>query len=75
MSKPIPKSVWNGSFTLLGVEMKCHVLDDGTRIIEEQSVADFLQAMENATPQQTEKLKTEAKEFARFLHAKNVTNK
>lgn len=34
---PIP--VWSGSFTVFGVEIKCHVLDSGERIIEEESMA------------------------------------
>ena len=29
-----PHSVWQGSFSLYGVEIKCHTLEDGQRIIE-----------------------------------------
>ncbi len=31
-----PVSVWQGEMRLLGVVLHLHVLDDGTRIIEEQ---------------------------------------
>lgn len=34
----IPKIIWSGSFSIFGVEVKCHVLDDGQRIIEEDSM-------------------------------------
>ena len=30
----LPRSVWQGSFFLYGVAIKCHTLDDGQRIIE-----------------------------------------
>ena len=30
----LPRSVWEGTFVLFGVEFKCHTLDDGQRIIE-----------------------------------------
>jgi hypothetical protein len=41
-----PVSVWQGEMTLLGVTLHVHVLDDGTRIIEAQDMAAFLEAME-----------------------------
>ena len=41
----IPRSVWDGSFTLFGVEVHCHVLDDGERIIETGSVEALLGAI------------------------------
>ena len=40
-----PHSVWQGSFHLFGVELQCHVLSDGQRIIEEDSMVDLLEAM------------------------------
>lgn len=46
----IPTAVWSGSFTLLGVELKCHVLDNGKRIIEDASLADLMEAMEGGEP-------------------------
>lgn len=45
MSDNMPKSVWHGTFKLFGVDVHCHVLDDGRRIIEEESMVQLLQAM------------------------------
>lgn len=45
MNKPL-RSVWQGTFQVFGVEVKCHVLSDGRRIIEEDSVVALLQAMD-----------------------------
>lgn len=49
MSKPptIPSAVWEGCFTLFGVEIWCCVLDDGTRIIEQESFEAFMRALAN----------------------------
>jgi len=41
-----PTSVWQGSFHVLGVEVKCHVLSDGQRIIEMDSMSSLLEAMD-----------------------------
>lgn len=41
----LPTAIWSGSFTLFGVEINCHTLSDGQRIIEADSVADLLEAM------------------------------
>ena len=40
-----PKITWSGSFNLWGVEIKCHNLDDGTRIIEEDSLNALFEGM------------------------------
>ena len=42
----IPQSVWSGTFTIFGVEVKCHCLDDGSRIIEADSMEELMEAME-----------------------------
>jgi hypothetical protein len=42
---PIPVSVWSGTFKIMGVEIRCHVLDNGQRIIEEESLQDFISAL------------------------------
>jgi hypothetical protein len=39
MSDDLPTAVWSGSFMLGNVEMRCHVLSTGERIIEADSVA------------------------------------
>lgn len=41
----LPHSVWSGSFSLFGVEVKCHVLTNGQRIIEAESMRNLLEAM------------------------------
>lgn len=41
----VPVSVWEGSFRLFGVEVRCHTLSDGRRIIETDSLRDLLNAM------------------------------
>ena len=38
-------SVWQGSFILFGVELQCHVLSNGQRIIEEDSMVDLIESM------------------------------
>ena len=37
----VPQAIWSGSFTVFGTEIKCHMLEDGTRIIEEDSLIEF----------------------------------
>lgn len=41
MADAIPKVIWSGSFMLGDVEMKCHVLDNGMRIIDAESIEKF----------------------------------
>ena len=33
-----PQSIWQGSFRVFGIDVKCHVLDNGQRMIEEDSM-------------------------------------
>lgn len=44
----LPKSVWSGSFNVFGVELKCHMLDNGLRIIDADSIDKFLNGLANA---------------------------
>ena len=41
----LPRSIWEGLFNLFGVEVRCHVLEDGQRIIEADSIARLFGAM------------------------------
>ena len=41
MSDKIPTAIWEGSFTIAGVKMRCYVLDNGQRIINADDVAAF----------------------------------
>ena len=47
----LPTAIWSGSFWLLGVEVKCHTLSDGRRIIEADSMVDLFDAKMNDGPQ------------------------
>lgn len=38
-------SIWQGTFQLFGVDIRCHVLSDGQRIIEAESMRELLVAM------------------------------
>jgi hypothetical protein len=46
----VPVAVWSGEMRLLGVTLHCHVLDDGTRIIEAGDMVALLEAMERGGP-------------------------
>ena len=45
----IPTAIWDGTFTVFGVELKCFVLDNGKRIIEAESMAALFEAMGNGS--------------------------
>ena len=47
-SEHIPKSVWQGTFQMFGVDVRCHVLDNGQRIIETESMEALFEAMATA---------------------------
>ena len=40
-------SVWKGTFTIGGIVLRCHVLEDGQRIIEAEDVEKLFEAMGN----------------------------
>lgn len=42
MSEDLPTSVWSGSFKIGDVEIKCHILSNGQRIIEADSIEALL---------------------------------
>jgi hypothetical protein len=37
-----PQAVWSGSFTVFGVEIICHLLDNGQRVVEVESIEKLL---------------------------------
>jgi len=43
----ISKSIWAGTFTVFGVTLRCHVLDNGQRIIEAEDVHRLLAVIQN----------------------------
>lgn len=51
-----PEIVETLSFYLLGVEIKGHVLDNGMRIIERESMQNYLAALSMVDPSHTKKL-------------------
>lgn len=56
------ESIASASFKIFGVDLRCHVLSDGQRVIEEESVAALLEAM--ALPSVSE---DDMESFARWL--------
>jgi hypothetical protein len=48
----LPKAVWSGVFTIWGIELKCHVLDDGQRVIDVDDFHKFIDALEGGMPMQ-----------------------
>lgn len=61
----IPKAVWQGSFVVFGVTVKCYVLDDGQRIIDADSVKALLEAMASVDDP-TEDM--DMADFAKWIH-------
>ena len=47
MNDQLPKSIWTGTFHVFGVDVVCHVLDDGSRVVETESVERLLSASDN----------------------------
>lgn len=50
MTDAVPTAVWSGSFHLWGFDLKCHVLDNGQRIIEKESFEQFMNALADGMP-------------------------
>ncbi len=42
---PLPTPIWSGTLRLFNVDLKCHVLDDGRRIVEQESMEALFEAM------------------------------
>ena len=51
MTEPL-KSVWQGTFHAFGIDLVCHVLSNGERVIEEDSMIKLIEAFElgNGSP-------------------------
>ncbi len=52
--KKLPKAVASSELTILGVKLKCFVLDNGERVFDAESFAQFWAAMENSEIELTE---------------------
>jgi len=61
----IPTATHSGEFTLMGIRMRVHRLDDGRAVIEAEDFAAFFNAMEGDC---TELDEDELMGFMRFLH-------
>jgi hypothetical protein len=62
----IPTAVRSATFTLFGVELRCHVLSDGRRVIDAESFENFMAMMAAAPHAGTEADLAEAQRFARW---------
>ncbi len=45
MPGTLPRAVWEGTFTLYGVPVRCAVLDNGQRVLHAEDVAALFAAM------------------------------
>jgi hypothetical protein len=46
----VPTAVWSGTFRVFGIDLKCHVLDTGQRIIDAESFQQFMDALADGQP-------------------------
>jgi hypothetical protein len=50
MSEALPTAVWSGTFRIWDIDLKCHVLSNGQRIIEKESFEAFMAALADGVP-------------------------
>jgi hypothetical protein len=68
VQEAIHESIWQGTFNVLGVDVVCHVLNDGRRIIEAESMAKMFAAMaETGADPTTPDFEQQATGFAKWL--------
>lgn len=67
MTDTPPHSVWQGTFHIFGVDVKCHVLSNGQRIIEMDSMNLLIDAMSD--PDRLD-VKEQTEEFIRWFKTK-----
>ena len=73
MTDRLPKAIWSGSFSVLGVDVKCHVLDNGQRIIDSESIVELFDA--HGAPRKIgEDMQLAMTDLAAFCHGKGVPN-
>lgn len=66
-----PHAVWSGSFRVLGVEMRCHVLNTGQRVIDEASMRAFTEALMNGGPVVDDNEREDAARFAQWMRGRD----
>ncbi len=65
-AEPARVAIWTGTFKFGPLEMECSVLDDGTRIISEDSLAAFCRWLEGVpSPGEAERFAQEYGAWAR----------
>lgn len=65
----LPVSVYQGSFHIFGVELIVHVLNDGQRVIEADSMTALFHAMETG---EVDTPKEDIAKLTRFLHGRGI---
>jgi hypothetical protein len=65
VSAELPKAAWSGEIRFGPCVLKCHVLDDGRRIIEQESFEAFMRWFENAEPKDLEQGAADYQAFMR----------
>ncbi len=68
MGDKIPHAIMSGELTIGDFVLKTHVLDDGTRIFEEESVIGFFEWLENGGML----TKEDAEKIAGFVHGVEI---
>lgn len=66
MTDGLPVATWEGTFTILGVPLRCAVLDNGQRVVNAEDVMRWLGAMDDPGSPQSDPL-----EVQRFMRWKN----
>lgn len=69
MAIPVETAIASSTFTIFGVEMRCHVLSGGQRIIEADCVEKLFAAMGEESPVTDEDV-TDMEALARFIKGK-----
>lgn len=71
MAGKTPASIWSGEFRIGELVLICHILDDGSRIIEQESMINFMKWLENSdVPNQKD-----IEQFGGWLHGKSPDSK
>lgn len=60
-AEEIPTTTWSGTFTVFGVELKCHVLSNGQRVVEADSMHALMDRMEASGGAQDDRMEEFAK--------------
>ena len=69
MNDETPRAVWEGTFTLMGVPLRCYTLADGRRIINADDVAALFEHMGGGDDIDPQALQMELDEFSKWRMA------